>query len=192
MFQKCWLGIDSHHSPSPEHVQAWLKLNMFLYFISSLLKYKFQNVTNISTEKLNDLISEGQIKDKKLVIVDARSEDEFNVSSLDHAIHINFPLEQGSVKRFVDQNVTENTENIVCYCSLGYRSSIVAQHIQSYLEEADNSRVNVYNLEGSIFKWLNEERTVTNKQGDIVSYAHPFSFKWGILGLSISKWRWLP
>lgn len=40
--------------------------------------------------------------------------------------------------------------HIVVYCSVSYRSSILARRLQ------DMGFTNVYNLEGSIFKWANE------------------------------------
>jgi len=70
---------------------------------------------------------------------------------------------------------------IVCYCSLGYRSSILAEKIsKSGLEN-----VKAYNLEGSIFKWANENKSLEGSQ-----LVHPFSYVWGLLGLDFSKWQW--
>ena len=107
---------------------------MILYLISAALKYKFPDVQNVSTDKLNYLISEGQVKDEKLVIVDTRKEEEFNVSFIPGAKHLEFPSSDIKIKQFLDENIKEKTENIVCYCSVGYRSSVTAQKMTNYLQ----------------------------------------------------------
>jgi hypothetical protein len=48
------------------------------------------------------------------------------------------------------------------------------------------ANVKAYNLEGSIFKWSNENRELDGGDGGV----HPFSYLWGGLGLQWSKWRW--
>lgn len=63
---------------------------------------------------------------------------------------------------------------IVVYCSVGYRSSILARKLQ------DKGFTNVYNLEGSIFKWANEGRPLV--QGKVtVHKVHPYNAHWGHL-----------
>ena len=63
---------------------------------------------------------------------------------------------------------------IVVYCSVGYRSSILARKLQ------DMGFTKVYNLEGSIFKWANEDRPLVQNQ--TTGYkVHPYNAHWGRL-----------
>jgi len=50
-------------------------------------------------------------------------------------------------------------------------------------------KMEVYNLDGSIFKWANEDRLLVTPRGDTVEYVHPYNTLWGTLCLSSSKWN---
>ena len=47
----------------------------------------------------------------------------------------------------------------------------------------------VYNLEGSIFKWANETRTIVDVKGQPTKFVHPYSRLWGLL-VDRSRWKW--
>lgn len=78
------------------------------------------------------------------IILDARSEAEYAVSHLKNAERIDPNDPQLGVMKSKDMP-------IVVYCSVGYRSARIA----AWLEQAGFTHV--YNLEGSIFQWANEE-----------------------------------
>jgi rhodanese-related sulfurtransferase len=63
---------------------------------------------------------------------------------------------------------------IVVYCSVGYRSARIASRLR-----AQGFRT-VSNLEGSIFRWANEGRTVV-RDGSPVRAVHPYDAAWGRL-----------
>jgi rhodanese-related sulfurtransferase len=65
-------------------------------------------------------------------------------------------------------------QRIVLYCSVGYRSSELAQFLmkKGYTE--------VYNLQGSIFAWANEGRPVYRGK-EWVKVVHPYDRIWGRL-----------
>lgn len=96
--------------------------------------------------------------------------------------------------------------SVVCYCSVGYRSSAVAQklfsqhkrrtnckgssvdteqdgetngHEEEHKEEA--SKLDIYNLEGGIFQWACEQREIVNERGERVNTVHQYSAFWGKL-----------
>ena len=50
----------------------------------------------------------------------------------------------------------------------------------------------VYNLEGSIFKWAQEDRPLIDNSERPTAFVHPFSYKFAIPTLSRSKWKWEP
>ena len=82
----------------------------------------------------------------------------------------------------------------MCYCSLGYRSSILAQRIQSFAnEDPDFSDKNIkaWNLEGSIFKWANEGRQMKDLNEKPTIFAHPFSYTFCMF-LQKDYWKWTP
>ena len=54
--------------------------------------------------------------------------------------------------------------DLVCYCSVGYRSSIVAEQILKLKEDGQlPCGLRPVNLEGSIFQWASEGRSLTRK-----------------------------
>ncbi|MHC4140171.1 MAG: rhodanese-like domain-containing protein [Planctomycetota bacterium] len=65
-------------------------------------------------------------------------------------------------------------QSIVVYCSVGYRSSILARKLQTL------GFKKIHNLEGSIFKWANEGRLLFQGQ-TIVHKVHPYNAHWGNL-----------
>ena len=71
------------------------------------------------------------------------------------------------------QGVSSN-HRIVLYCSVGHRSSDLAQFLmkKGYTE--------IYNLEGSIFAWANEGRPVYRGK-EQVQVVHPYDKTWGRL-----------
>lgn len=79
----------------------------------------------------------------------------------------------------------ENVVNVVCYCSVGYRSSYLAQQLLCELDKPVyqelKSKVVVYNLEGSIFKWANEGKDLEDNRGRKTIVAHPYNVVWGKL-----------
>lgn len=80
---------------------------------------------------------------------------------------------------------SEDSVHVVCYCSVGYRSSAVAQELLSEIRkpayEEIKSRIRIYNLEGSIFKWANEGKDLEDNCGRKTTVVHPYSGLWGKL-----------
>ena len=74
---------------------------------------------------------------------------------------------------------------VVCYCSLGYRSSALAQQLAYELDKPVHqelkSKTVIYNLEGSIFKWANEGKDLEDNKGRKTVYVHPYNIVWGKL-----------
>ena len=154
-----------------------------LYFIVKYLRRQFPDVQNISVTELKKKID----NEDDVLIIDTRTPEEYNVSFIPNAKLLSYKSSQAEVKHFLHENEIERRDCVVCYCSLGYRSSLLARKIREYNKDL---QVEVYNLEGSIFKWVNSDLGVSNPSGDTVHCAHPFSLAWGILGLKYSRWRW--
>ncbi|KAJ8042733.1 hypothetical protein HOLleu_09576 [Holothuria leucospilota] len=71
---------------------------------------------------------------------------------------------------------------VVMYCSVGYRSSCLATRLQRSLQkEGKQDSMIVYNLEGSIFKWANENRSLVDPAGEPTEFVHPYNTIFGML-----------
>ena len=70
----------------------------------------------------------------------------------------------------IDERIDYATP-IVVYCSVGYRSSAIARRLESL------GYRNVLNLSGSIFQWVNENRSVY-REGKPVTKVHPYQKFW--------------
>ena len=165
---------------------------MILNILVTILKRQFPDVSNISTNELQDVMGKSTGSDK-LLIIDTRKREEYDVSFISGAKHLAFPTSESDVKSFAKENISDQTEIVVCYCSLGYRSSKVAQTAQTLsqvLSQGQTRKISVHNLEGSIFQWANEGRSLSTVRGEATQSCHPFSTMWGLLGLSTDKWRW--
>ena len=162
---------------------------MILNVLITILKRQFPDVSNITTNDLQDVIGKS-IGSDQLLIIDTRKREEFDVSFISGAKHLPFPASESDVKLFADANISDQTEIVVCYCSLGYRSSKVAQTLSQVLSQDQIQKISVHNLEGSIFKWANEGLGLVTVRGEATPSCHPFSTMWGLLGLSTDKWRW--
>lgn len=111
-----------------------------------------------------------------LILLDVREEGEFEVSRIsDSAIHIVPGTPASSVISQIKDIHGDHLEakKIICYCSLGYRSGQMAD---SLIESNLLSKEQVYNLEGSIFKWANENRPLVGSDT-----VHPYNNTFGLL-----------
>ena len=104
-----------------------------------------------------------------IVLLDARSATEFKVSHLPGAILA------GNTRAALEALAASDPgRTVVVYCSVGYRSSRLAEKLRARGIE------NVFNLEGSLFQWANEGRPLY--RGDERVYeAHPYDEEWGEL-----------
>lgn len=77
----------------------------------------------------------------------------------------------------------DTPKTVVTYCAVGMRASIMARRLAAELDKPYNqymkSNIDVYNLEGAIFKWANEMRGLEDLLGRSTKLAHPFDkFLW--------------
>lgn len=104
-----------------------------------------------------------------LYVLDAREEEEFNVSHLRNARNVGYVWFDMRDIYDIPQNAT-----IVIYCSVGNR----AQRIANILTRGGYK--NVYNLYGGIFEWVNENYPVYTFQGAQTSQIHAYNKRWDI------------
>ena len=134
------------------------------WLIKLLIKLKFPEVRQLSTAELNIWLADENRS--KPLLLDARTSEEYQVSHLDNA-------------KLADEDLQavagiDHTTPIVAYCSVGYRSSAIARRLQGLGYQ------NVFNLEGSIFKWVNENRPIY-VGGKQTTKVHPYQRFWQYL-----------
>lgn len=126
---------------------------------------KFPQVPQLSTGKLAAWLADPERKPPQ--ILDAREPAEFAVSHLPGAIRIDPDASAENAIAKIDP-----ARPVVIYCSVGYRSSELADRL------IKAGIANVVNLEGSIFKWANEGRPLT-QEGKPIRKVHPYNRKYG-------------
>lgn len=143
--------------------------------MKKMVREKFPDVTQMSTAELAGRLSQAD----RPLLIDARSAPEYDVSHLPGALRAENEAEALEALKGIGKD-----RPIVIYCSIGYRSSMLARQLkQSGFE-------NVKNLEGSIFEWANEGREVV-RDNAVTRFVHPFDEKWGRL-LDRNLWSFEP
>lgn len=132
------------------------------------IRNKYPDVKQLQTDELHSWLSGP--KKKSIFLIDARAKEEFQISHISGAKNI--PYNSKYPLKYLTDIVPENP--IVVYCSVGYRSSILARKLQTL------GFKEVHNLEGSIFKWANEGRPIVQGQ-TTVHKVHPYDTRWGSL-----------
>ena len=134
--------------------------------VDLLIRLKFPEIEQLSTEELAAwLNNKNQVNP---ILLDARTLAEYQVSHLPNAIIVPHDLEDLARK-----NIDYLTP-IVVYCSVGYRSSAIARRLKSLGYKS------VFNLSGSIFRWVNQNRPVY-RQGKPADRVHPYGKLWQVL-----------
>jgi rhodanese-related sulfurtransferase len=106
--------------------------------------------------------------DQELVLLDVRTAEEQQVSHLRDAWHLD-----ASKPRIEALTIPEGA-TVVVYCSIGYRSAAIVEDLKRAGID------NIYNLEGGLFGWANEDRPIY-RGTDRVDEVHPFNGVWGLL-----------
>lgn len=126
--------------------------------VASWLSFKVPAIDVDSLHKMN----------REVILLDAREPGEFAVSHIEGAINCGYD-------RF-DRNLLDNLDKsrpVVVYCSIGYRSEKIAQKLRKA------GFVEVYNLYGSIFEWVNRGLPVVDGSGEPTPRIHTYNRSWG-------------
>ncbi len=102
-----------------------------------------------------------------VVLIDVREKPEYDLSHLQGAVQITRASE--IVRRYGSY-----PGMVVVYCSVGYRSGDMAQQLSQV------GMTRVFNLKGSIFRWVNRGNPVVNQHG-ATTFVHPYNSYWGQL-----------
>ena len=162
------IGVAASTPAGAEAPEEGEDNTMFWSMTLKMIRARFPTVARVSTDTLQSWLDESPQR-KNLLLFDVREPEEYAVSHLQGARPA--PSKDEALKAL--QGVPSD-QRIVLYCSVGYRSSELAQFLmkKGYTE--------VYNLEGSIFAWANEGRPVY-RGNERVKVVHPYDKIWGSL-----------
>jgi rhodanese-related sulfurtransferase len=149
-----WCGLLPNLSAGPD-----------LEAVKKKVRAHFPSVRQLSTTEL--AVWSEQTNQPPLVLLDARTPAEFAVSHLPGARRVDLKMPPTELL-----NRRGTNEPIVVYCSVGYRSSRLAERLQQA------GCTNGFNLEGSIFQWANEDRPL-ERDGRPVNEVHPYNKTFG-------------
>ena len=109
-------------------------------------------------------------KSTSVVLIDARSPEEYAVSHLSQARFVNY-------NTFSPEDISDipSDAHVVVYCAVGYRSERVGEA----LLKAGYQQV--HNLYGGIFQWKNLGYPIFNPAGQPTDSVHTYNRRW-------SKW----
>lgn len=129
------------------------------------IRERFPSVAQLSTADLAAWLNDP--KRDQPILLDVRTEEEFAVSHLRGAMRVEPSAKAEKVLAQLPPG-----QPVVTYCSVGYRSSDLAERLKKAGVAA------VYNLEGSIFQWANEGRPI-EADGHPAEKVHPYNRKFG-------------
>lgn len=152
---------------TPAHAEAFT-----LGSVKQQVLRDYKNVAHLETSELQSMMD----KKEDVLIFDVRETSEFDVSHIPGAIRVP-PSSWGwqFLRKYGDG---VKGKKVVFYCSVGVRSSIMAQRVREGLEERGAKKI--YNLNGGVFAWHNERRSLINA-GGTTPYVHPYDKHWGSL-----------
>jgi rhodanese-related sulfurtransferase len=128
--------------------------------VKDMTRDAFPAVRQLATRILAEWLGSNQ----RVLLVDVRAPEEFAVSHLKGAVNLQKAAE---ILRVISETKPART---VLYCSVGYRSSEVANRLRK------RGPGEIYNLEGSLFEWANEGRPVYRGE-EQVQHVHPYKKK---------------
>jgi rhodanese-related sulfurtransferase len=109
-----------------------------------------------------------QLEQKELVLIDARSPKEFQISHLKGSEFVDFENFEPSSILHIPKSST-----VVVYCSVGYRSERIGERIKEL------GFKKVFNLYGGLFQWKNQGYSVVNSQNKVTDSVHVYNRLWG-------------
>lgn len=131
-------------------------------YLDLLNSYNDHSIPYISVDEI-------KINLDSIILVDARSSEEYAVSHIKNSILLD--SKQPDFNQFL--NTLKNKEQtLIIYCSIGVRSEKIAKQLKKLGYQ------NIYNLYGGIFEWYNLGNPVVDSNNIITNKVHAYSKKW--------------
>ncbi|MDJ0724526.1 MAG: rhodanese-like domain-containing protein [Prochloraceae cyanobacterium] len=141
--------------------------NLFWSVIRLLIRLKFNDIKHLSTQNLVRWLS--QSDREQPLLLDARTLQEYSVSHLPNA-----KLMPQNMRDLINWQEVDFSTNIVVYCSIGYRSSLISRQLNALGYQ------NIFNFNGSIFEWFDRGLSVY-RGNKLVNIVHPYNRFWQYL-----------
>lgn len=141
----------------------------------------YEGVSHIDAQALS------QMDEESYILFDVREKDEFVVSHIENSIWVDPSIKVSSFTQQYAELIGDKT--VILYCSVGVRSSRLAEKLMSSMPETDKSQI--YNLENGVFGWHNENRPLVSATSS-TDYIHPYNRLWGRMVNRKSLWRYEP
>lgn len=135
--------------------------------VKQRIRAEFPGVEQLQTAELDAWLASGEAPP---LLLDVREEAEYRVSHLRGAVRVDPIRVDPEAEPALPAHIARD-HPIVTYCSVGYRSSIVAERLKA------QGYTRVQNLEGSIFEWANQGLPVV-RDGEEVRQVHPYDRTW--------------
>ena len=136
------------------------------------VRQDYRHVAHLPADALAKALADA----RDVLLFDVREREEYAVSRIHGAVRVDPGIWTHSFLKRHGAAVRGKT--VVFYCSVGVRSSKLAERVRTRLRAAGATAV--YNLDGGIFGWHNEARPLTG-DGGATPYVHPFDRHWGRL-----------
>ena len=117
-----------------------------------------------------------ELPPEEVMLFDVRTPSEYAVSHLEGAIRVNPSIDEDTFLSRYGSAIAG--KKVIFYCSVGWRSSVVADRLQASL--FDEGAVAVANLSGGIFGWSNSSRPLVDEDGG-TRFVHPYDADWARL-----------
>lgn len=150
--------------------------------IQKEIENDYQSVSHISASEFSSLDID------QVVVFDVREPDEYAVSHIAGAIQL---MPNIDLSEFIeDYGDLLNGKHVVFYCSVGRRSSELANKLgDAPLEHGATSSKN---LIGGVFSWVNQDRPLRNSRQTATNLVHPYNKYWGRLVADPDKLSFTP
>jgi len=129
------------------------------------IETNFSGVAHITPAELNTADT---------LLFDVREVDEFAVSHIEDAVRVDPSISAEAFMTQFDRDWAG--KKIVFYCSVGQRSSMMAEKLQARLKA--KGATHVANLEKGIFGWHNQGLPLADAEGP-TEKVHPYNTYWG-------------
>ncbi|XP_072909182.1 tRNA uridine(34) hydroxylase-like [Hemitrygon akajei] len=151
--------------------------------VTEWIRHRFPSVQNLGSDAVEKLLREER---ERLLVLDVRSPAEYEVSHLEGAIRVD-PQTTDMEKVMKELGLAGDLKDkeVVCYCTVGYHGSEMAQKLQQALasgpEQPGHDCPVVYNLEGGLAKWANERKPIMDGKQQPTRLVHPYNKVWAEL-----------
>ncbi len=167
------------HAPSQNHSlqsetvnQQAPSYNAALDSVHRKIKQDYADVTHLGAHSFKTL------DPQDVIVFDVREKDEFEISHIKNAIWIDPAMSAADFIKIHGEKISEKMA--VFYCSVGVRSSHLAQDLITLIPPEQNNSRNtpkIYNLENGIFGWHNQDQALYKKT-HLTPFIHPYNRIW--------------